>query len=164
MYAGVLAFRDNQVALVREHYELWETPHWTIPSGGIEPGESPAEGATRELREETGLLITPPALTLFAEVTVASHDRSEQSTSWNYFAHIPDGDFLIADPDGSIQEAKWFPLAEAADLLAQLPYPPIAVPTATHLRTPSAGLTRWTFTYDPTIEFNNRTYGVERTD
>jgi ADP-ribose pyrophosphatase YjhB (NUDIX family) len=28
--------------------------HWTMPGGGLEPGESPAEGARRELHEETG--------------------------------------------------------------------------------------------------------------
>ncbi|WP_301330380.1 NUDIX hydrolase [Kitasatospora paracochleata] len=28
--------------------------HWTMPGGGLEPGESPREGAGRELREETG--------------------------------------------------------------------------------------------------------------
>ncbi|KIQ63950.1 NUDIX hydrolase [Kitasatospora griseola] len=28
--------------------------HWNAPGGGLEPGETPAEGALRELREETG--------------------------------------------------------------------------------------------------------------
>ena len=32
---------------------------WGTPGGAIEPGESPAEAAQRELREETGLALTP---------------------------------------------------------------------------------------------------------
>ena len=28
--------------------------HWAMPGGGLEPGESPREGALREMREETG--------------------------------------------------------------------------------------------------------------
>jgi 8-oxo-dGTP pyrophosphatase MutT (NUDIX family) len=36
------------------------SPRWDIPKGGAEPGESFAEAACRELREETGLT-APPA-------------------------------------------------------------------------------------------------------
>ena len=33
------------------------TPPWTFIAGEIEPGESPADAATREVKEETGLLV-----------------------------------------------------------------------------------------------------------
>lgn len=32
-----------------------ESPFWFTPGGGIDPGETPAQCAVRELREETGL-------------------------------------------------------------------------------------------------------------
>jgi 8-oxo-dGTP pyrophosphatase MutT (NUDIX family) len=35
---------------------------WFTPGGGAEPGETPAETAARELREETGLAVEPEAL------------------------------------------------------------------------------------------------------
>ncbi|HWG93705.1 MAG TPA: NUDIX domain-containing protein [Mycobacteriales bacterium] len=35
---------------------------WFTPGGGLDPGETPAEGAVRELREETGLDVAPEAL------------------------------------------------------------------------------------------------------
>ncbi|MFC8850326.1 MULTISPECIES: NUDIX hydrolase [unclassified Micromonospora] len=36
--------------------------YWLTPGGGLEPGESPAAGAARELAEETGLRLTPAEL------------------------------------------------------------------------------------------------------
>lgn len=35
---------------------------WGLPGGGLEAGESPTEGAVRELREETGLSLDPGSL------------------------------------------------------------------------------------------------------
>jgi len=35
---------------------------WFTPGGGLDPGESPAAGAARELREETGLRVVPADL------------------------------------------------------------------------------------------------------
>ncbi|GGU88443.1 DNA mismatch repair protein MutT [Streptomyces filipinensis] len=44
---------DGAVFLFR--YDNVEVgPHWALPGGGLEPGESPREGALRELAEETG--------------------------------------------------------------------------------------------------------------
>ena len=159
-YAGVLAFRGDRVALVREHYEGWDDERWNLPSGAIEPGESPEQGAVRELREETGLVVPVSALTLVAEVLVQSVDGSVRSRAWNYRAEVPDGEFLIDDPDGLVREVRWFPVAEALSLVEKLPYPPLAQPVAAELR--STGRREWTFTFDQAVPFRERTYDVLR--
>lgn len=38
------------------------SPRWDIPKGRAEPGETHAEAAARELREETGLVVAPASL------------------------------------------------------------------------------------------------------
>jgi 8-oxo-dGTP diphosphatase len=59
--AGALVMRDGRVLLVRRGVEPGRGK-WDIPGGFLEPDELPQEGAIRELREETGLAITPTAL------------------------------------------------------------------------------------------------------
>ena len=53
---GVLPFVDkDHVIMVRQYrYVFGEDHRWEIPTGGVHPGESLAEAARRELREEVG--------------------------------------------------------------------------------------------------------------
>ena len=45
---------------------------WFTPGGGLDPGETPAQGAARELAEETGLVVAPSALGGAVHARVAS--------------------------------------------------------------------------------------------
>ncbi|MEB3203315.1 MAG: NUDIX hydrolase [Candidatus Sericytochromatia bacterium] len=49
---GAVLVRDGQVLLVRHRKE--GQVYWLLPGGGLEHGESIAEGLAREVREETG--------------------------------------------------------------------------------------------------------------
>jgi ADP-ribose pyrophosphatase len=53
--AGVLPFlTEDRVILVRQYRHVIQDFSWEVPGGGMEPGESPADTAQRELREEAG--------------------------------------------------------------------------------------------------------------
>lgn len=59
---AVVMDADRRVLLVHFDFERPEIPTglWACPGGGIDLGESPAEGVLRELREEVGLIVDDP--------------------------------------------------------------------------------------------------------
>jgi 8-oxo-dGTP pyrophosphatase MutT (NUDIX family) len=52
--AVVAVADDGRLLLVGQHRYPLDEYSWEIPEGGVPEGESPLEGARRELREETG--------------------------------------------------------------------------------------------------------------
>ena len=59
--AGRILLVDDQqrVLLIHDRIDLDATSsHWIAPGGGLEPGETPAEAAVREVYEETGLRVS----------------------------------------------------------------------------------------------------------
>jgi predicted NUDIX family NTP pyrophosphohydrolase len=71
--AGLLLFRrcDGEVEVLLAHpggpfWEQRDAGAWTIPKGGIDPGEEPLHAALREFSEETGFAPRPPFLSLGA--------------------------------------------------------------------------------------------------
>jgi 8-oxo-dGTP pyrophosphatase MutT (NUDIX family) len=56
---GVIVLDDeDRVLLVGQHRYTLDTYSWEIPEGGVPAGETPLDGARRELREETGVEAT----------------------------------------------------------------------------------------------------------
>lgn len=61
--AGRILLVDDQqrVLLIHDRLDLDVTDsHWIVPGGGLEPGETPAEAAVREVFEETGIRVELP--------------------------------------------------------------------------------------------------------
>jgi 8-oxo-dGTP pyrophosphatase MutT (NUDIX family) len=61
----VLLDKAHRILLLRAHIDPDEPGRghcWVTPGGGVEDGETLAEAAARELREETGLSVGPEAL------------------------------------------------------------------------------------------------------
>lgn len=80
----------------RRHEHDGEPHHWITPGGGIGPGESVAEAASRELREETGIKVSPAELG-----PVVAFSSGEWATSKAVFdAH--DSYFLVRLDDTAI--------------------------------------------------------------
>ncbi len=50
----VVVDEDRGVLLLWRHRVLTGTWGWEVPAGGVDPGESPEQGAAREVLEETG--------------------------------------------------------------------------------------------------------------
>jgi ADP-ribose pyrophosphatase YjhB (NUDIX family) len=61
---GWVAVLDGDRGLVIQRGSGEDRGTWSTPGGFLEVGESPREGAARELREETGLRVDPAALEL----------------------------------------------------------------------------------------------------
>ena len=93
--------------------------YWVTPGGGLDPGESPAQGAARELFEETGLRVDPDDLgdPVFRNVVEFSFNhRSYRQEQDFYLLRIPSWEVDTSNFDESEQLAvdrhRWWTLAE----------------------------------------------------
>ena len=55
--AYAVAILDGRILLVRIAPSFPLEGHWTLPDGGVQPGEHPKDTLIREVREETGLTL-----------------------------------------------------------------------------------------------------------
>ncbi|WP_113930075.1 NUDIX domain-containing protein [Bacillus sp. P14.5] len=93
------------------------TDLWSVPSGGIEPGESPEECCIREVKEETG-----------CEVEVLRRLQVKQTvikgiavTTYYFHVEMSGGYLEVNDPDQNIEEACWKSIGEFARLSQMYP-------------------------------------------
>ena len=98
---------------------------WALPKGRIDPGESPAETAVREVREETG--VEGRLVEKLGDVRYVYTASYEGGSGERIFKVV--SFFLLGASRGRIgaiaeemrvevAEARWLPLAEAPRLLA----------------------------------------------
>jgi 8-oxo-dGTP diphosphatase len=105
---GMKEWQGSAAICVNEKQEILivrsvGTNYWSVPSGGIERGESPEECCIREVKEETGCDVTiikklQLKQTMIQGIEVTTHYFAAEKTG---------GELDVNDPDLNIEEACW---------------------------------------------------------
>ena len=73
---GVVIVSEGQILLVKRSETQGKYPNfWSVPSGGVEKGETFREGAARELQEETMLDFNPKDLVYLGTIKDGKYNR-----------------------------------------------------------------------------------------
>jgi 8-oxo-dGTP pyrophosphatase MutT (NUDIX family) len=88
---------------------------WTFPKGHLEAGETAEQAALREVLEETGWRCRTIAPFFEARYSFR-HNGKRVDKTVHWFRMEPVEKVGVSDPD-EIIDCRWFPMAEAKDLL-----------------------------------------------
>lgn len=113
-----MVVRDSRVLLSRLAPYLSEAELWTLPGGGLDFGEHPADAVVREVHEETGLHCTVGEPRWIGSVRRVV-DRSSQPTDLHSVRLVYDASVAADAPaprvlevGGSTVDARWHPLVD----------------------------------------------------
>ena len=110
---GVITEGDR---ILLAHWNEGGRSGWTLPGGGIDPGEDPADALLREIAEETGYLAEGGELLgIDSKVIPAEHRFVPDAGPLHalrivYRARVIGGT-LTNERDGTTDEAAWFALS-----------------------------------------------------
>ncbi len=107
---------DNRVLLCRLSSQVSGfVGNWTLPGGGIEFGEQPADAMVREVEEETGLHVIPRDIVDAHSLQREIGGRNMHSIRIVYRAQVTGGQ-LRFEQDGTTDRCEWFTEEEARAL------------------------------------------------
>lgn len=88
--------------------------HWSFPKGHVEAGETEAQTAEREIKEETGLDVIID--TTFRKTVTYSPKKDTQKDVVYFIAKAKNFDFSAQEEE--ISEIRWVELSRAVQLLS----------------------------------------------
>lgn len=103
---------DDQGRMLLPHWSEATHSGWTMPGGGIDPGEHPAAAAVREVYEETGYhveldgVLGVDSIVIPGAERVHPSERPGQALRIVYRAHITGGELRV-EKDGSTDGVAW---------------------------------------------------------
>ncbi len=112
--AVVYSIKDDKIFFAFVHDVFG---YWTLSKGSIEEGEGEEDGAIREIKEEMGVDITIKEL-LGRNEYIASHPEKGKIRKQVVFflAESSYQDLKLEEGNGGLDDAKWFPMEEVANL------------------------------------------------
>ncbi len=93
---------DGRILLVKARY----LEQWTLPGGGVHKRETPEDAAARELREESGVIVSPEELRLVGLLSSFREGKNDYVAV--YTSDTAPG--AVPRPGGEIAEAAFFPV------------------------------------------------------
>lgn len=114
--AAYAVITDDSGRMLLPHWYVDETAQgWTLPGGGLDPGEDPADGVVREILEESGYdaevqeLLGIDNLIIPGQRRLHPHQRGTplQNLRIIYRARVTGG-ALTVEPEGSTDDVGWF--------------------------------------------------------
>lgn len=108
--------RDGEMLLTRISPRGHRPGAWTLPGGGVDHGEHPADAVRREVREETGLACEVGALLDVHDVHLTGRAPNGRIEDFHgvqllFAATVADGEPVVQDGEGTTDAAAWVPLA-----------------------------------------------------